>query len=385
MAWARALLQAALASCMPNEIHHSGGSKETERADAQPLNVLLGAEIGHRSRREGFPSESREQLEPGAIESRREFLRELGSASEGPSKFYRIRELEVSRGDYVQFGSIALDYVSALATSLNGQCPTFQELAANLAHDPRIGHVSSAAFETTIRVLLSAYFSKPRHGPPLWSGSVENIYHAVVFRFPADHPRFPGSNVPGAVLSLINSEPSRLFSTLELSGELDLDFGKDSASSMIDPALQLLTHTGDVLQHPHHALKPGSNTTLSVWSSKQGPWVKPSLLNPQLQVLHVAAQEGGGFLKELWGPDWHHQRFSHKSVIPAADTLESLGLVRQSLRTEPGRSVLLKHVELPGGAREVVTAWNMVPVGGMLQPETYNPLRRALVTRKPLT
>lgn len=268
--------------------------------------------------------------------------------------------------------------------ALKGECPTIHELAANLAHDPRIGHVNSAAFESSIRVLLSAYFSKPRHGPPLWSGSVENIFHSVVFRFPEDHSRFPGHNVPGALLSLINSQPSRLFTTLDLGRELEFDACKDTRASMLDPALQLLTHTGEVTQHPHHALKEGSNTTLSVWSSKQGPWTKPPLLNPHLQVLHIAAREGGGFLRDLWSPDWRHQRFSHKSVIPAADTLEGLNLVRQSVRSELGSAVLLKHVEVTEEARKLVTAWNAVSIGSALEPETYNPLRRILVTRKPL-
>jgi hypothetical protein len=368
---------------MSNEPQHI--SKNDSPVAGHVANLLLGAEIGHRSRREGFPVESREALESGAIEARREFLSELGSTTSRTSKFHRIRELEVTRDEYVRFGTIALDYVAALSAALKGQCPTIQELAANIAHDPRIGHVNSDAFEGAVRVLLSAYFSKPRYGPPLWSGSIENIYHAVVFRFPADHSRFPGHNVPGALLSLISGQPNRLFNTSELCGELGFNSGKDARSAMIDPALQLLTHTGDVTQHPHHALKEGGNTTLSVWSSKQGPWIKPPLLNPHVQVLHIAAREGGGFLRDLWSSGWHHQRFSHKSVIPAADTLEGLNLVRQSMRSESRSAVLLKHVEVTEEAHKLVTTWNVIPIGGVLEPEIYNPLRRALVTRKPLT
>lgn len=368
---------------MSNEPQHV--SKNDSPIARHITDLLLGAEIGHRSRREGFPVESRKSLEPGAIGLRREFLSELGSTTSRTGKFHRIRELEVTRDEYVRFGTIALDYVAALSAALNGQCPTIQELAANIAHDPRIGHVNSDAFEGSMRVLLSAYFSKPRYGPPLWSGSIENIYHAVVYRFPEDHPRFPNCNIPGAILSLINGEPNRLFNTSELGGELGFDSGKDARSAMIDPALQLLTHTGDATLHPHHALKEGGNTTVSVWSSKQGPWIKPPLLNPHLQVLHIAAREGGGFLRDLWSPDWNHQRFSHKSVIPAADILEGLNLVRQSLRAESGSAVLLKHVELTEEARKLVAAWNSIPIGAELKPEIYNPLRRILVTRKPLT
>ncbi len=368
---------------MSNDPQHV--SKNDSPLAGQVCDLLLGAEIGHRRKREGFPSESREQLQPGAIEIRREFLRELGSGSDRATKFHRIRELEVTKDDYVRLGTAALDYVAALSAALKGECPTIQELAANIAHDPRIGHVNSDAFESSMRVLLSAYFSKPRHGPPLWSGSIENIYHSVVFRFPEDHPRFPVHNVPGAILSLIDSQPNRLFNTAELGGELGFYSGKDPRFAMMDPALQLLTHTGDVTQHPHHALKEGSNTTLSVWSSKRGPWIKPPLLNPHLQILHIAAREGGGFLRDLWSSDWHHQRFSHKSVIPAADTLEGLNLVRQDLRAESGSAVLLKHVEVTEEARKLVTAWNAAPIGAVLEPETYNPLRRILVTRKPLT
>jgi hypothetical protein len=368
---------------MSNEPQHV--TKNESPIAGHSANLLLGAEIGHRSRREGFPVESREALEPGAIEARRDFMSELGSTTSRTGKFHRIRELEVTRDEYVRFGTIALDYVAALSAALNGQCPTIQELAANIAHDPRIGHVNSDAFESSMRVLLSAYFSKPRHGLPLWSGSIENVYHAVVYRFPEDHPRFPGHNVPGALLSLISGQPNRLFNTAELGGELGFNSGKDARSAMIDPALQLLTHTGDVTQHPHQAVKEGGNTTLSVWSSKQGPWIKPPLLNPHLQILHIAAREDGGFLRDLWSPDWHHQRFSHKSVIPAADVLESLNLVRQDLRAESGSAALLKHVEVTEEARKLVTAWNAVPIGGVLEAETYNPLRRTLVTRKPVT
>jgi hypothetical protein len=47
--------------------------------------------------------------------------------------------------------------------------------------------------------------------------------------------------------------------------------------------------------------------------------------------------------------------------------------------------VLLKHVEVTEEAHKLVTTWNVIPIGGVLEPEIYNPLRRALVTRKPLT
>lgn len=358
--------------------------EDSPRVTENVLTLLLNAEIGHRSRREGFPVESREPLDLNAVAIRREFLRELGSTAEGMNKFAHIREQEVTRDDYRRFGAIALDYVTALGVALNGNCPTIQELAANLAHDPRIGHVNSDNFERATRVLLSAYFSKSRYGPPLWSGSVENIYHAVVFRFSEDHPRFPRHNIPGALLSLINNQPNRLFSMKELGGELGFESSEGARSSMIDPALQLLSHTGDLVQHPHHALAEERNKTVSVWSSKQGPWTKPGLLNPQLQILHIAARDGGGFLRDLWTPGWPHQRFSHKSVLPAADVLESLNLIRQSLRTDFGSSVQLRHVEVTDQARELVKAWDSVHIGGVLQPDSYNQLRRILVTRKPL-
>jgi hypothetical protein len=71
-------------------------------------------------------------------------------------------------------------------------------------------------------------------------------------------------------------------------------------------------------------------------------------------------------------------------VPPAADVLEDLNLVQQSLKTEPGRSVELKHVEVTDMARELVQAWDSVAIGGLIQPEAYNQLRRILVTREPL-
>ena len=76
---------------MSNEPQHI--SKNDSPVAGHVANLLLGAEIGHRSRREGFPVESREALESGAIEARREFLSELGSTTSRTSKFHRIREL----------------------------------------------------------------------------------------------------------------------------------------------------------------------------------------------------------------------------------------------------------------------------------------------------
>lgn len=351
------------------------------RSDCGFGDLRLGQEISHRCRREGFPSESRERLDREAIPTRRRFLQEVADSSK---RFCHIRGREITRADIVQFGGLALHYVAALASALDGQCPTIHELLANLAQDPQIGNVNSEAFEKVTRILLSSHFSKNRYGGPLWSGSVENIYHAVVFRFPEGHPRYPGLNIPAALLSLVHDEPQRLFHTAELGVALRFPSAKDPSYAFLHPALQLLTHTGDVTQHPHHAVAELKNRTFAVWSSKKGPWIKPPLLSPQLQILHIAARQDGGFLRDLWSREWRHQRFSHKTVLPAAETLATLNLVRQSTRNEPGCAVQLSHVEVTERSREVVNAWKAVPIGGVLQPETYNPLRRILVTREPL-
>lgn len=359
-------------------------------ADWRGLKLFLDAEVGYRSVRDGFPAAAALSLGADSIELRRQFLAELVSPDTASRKFAQIRGLQVSREEYAAFGAIALDYVTALAEARGGRCPSLNELAANLAHDPRIGHVNSRNFETTMRVLLSAYFSKERHGPPLWTGSVENLYHAVTSRFPDDHARFPGKNIPGALLSVINEAPEELFNTRELVAELGGGVNDADLSTMVDRGLQLLLHSGDIVQHPHHVAEPGSNVTCCVWSSKSGPWVKPPLLSPVLQVLHVAARPEGGFLKELWASGWPHPRFSHKAIKPAAQVLHDLNLIHLDARPEgaavrAGQRVReYDHVVVRDEARDPVSAWSKVPVGARIDPEVYNPLRRVLVTRKPL-
>jgi hypothetical protein len=358
-------------------------------ADWRGLKLFLNAEVGYRSLRDGFPAATALTLGAESIERRRQFLTELTSAESADRKYSQIRGLQVSRQEYAEFGAIALDYVTALSEARGGVCPAFNELAANLAHDPRIGHVNSRNFETTMRVLLSAYFSKERYGPPLWSGSVENLYHAVTFRFPDDHGRFAGKNIPGALLTIINEVPQVLFNTRELTQELGIANDSD-ACTMVDRGLQLLLHSGDIVQHPHHVTEPGSNVTCCVWSSKRGPWVKPPLLSPLLQVLHLAARPEGGFLKELWAAEWPHVRFSHKAINPAAQVLQGLNLIQ--LDTRPERVAVqggkrgreCRHVTLTDAAREMVSAWSGIRVGQSIDPEVYNPLRRLLVTRRPL-
>lgn len=355
------------------------------------LKLLQATELGHRSGRDGFPAGTPISLALDSIGIRRQFLAELISPSTSSHTSHRIRGVVVSRQDYNEFGSIVLDYVAALAAARSGLCPSLNELAANLAHDPRIGHVNSRNFEVTMRVLLSAYFSKERHGPPLWVGCVENLYHAATFRFPVDHDRFPGQNIPGALLTIINEAPHDLFSTRDLTEKLNAGASSVDVSAMIDRGLQLLMHTGDIVQHPHHVAELGSHVTCCVWSAKGGPWIKPPLLNPLLQVLHVSAQPEGGFLKDLRAPEWPHAKFSHKSIKPAATVLQDLNLIQLSRRpfseaAHPGQKVRrFDHVVVTDEARKLVTAWTGTPVGALLNAEVYNPLRRALVMRRPIT
>lgn len=129
-------------------------------ASQKDLRLLPAAEVGHRSKREGFPALSAEPLAEDAIKKRRDFLANLSSAGDSGSKPSVSGKALLSNEELVTFGTIVLDYVEALASARSGACPTITELAANLAHDPRIGHVNSAQFEATVRVLLSHFFRK---------------------------------------------------------------------------------------------------------------------------------------------------------------------------------------------------------------------------------
>lgn len=188
-----------------------------------------------------------------------------------------------------------------------------------------------------------------------------------------------------ALLSVINAAPRRLFNTKELGAALGYQADQMREIEMLDRALQLLIHTGDIVQHPHHVLEEGSNVTLCVWSSKRGPWIKPPLLNPLLQVLHAAAQPDGAFLKDLSARSAHPPRFSNHSIKSAANTLRELNLVHFELMSEGNsRGTQFQHVRLTDDAIEIVKAWDSISFGAELSAEVYNPLRRALVTRTPI-